>query len=157
VVAWCVCRKAVITTRILGLVHQLCAKRIHVTKRDLFYTDVKLFEVGAEVAMILASTCTCSCLPSQERASAAFQHPTCMATCTWCCRSKASQMQCWRTWHVCWGVHAQVCMVRVPHTSANNMASTVHCQLMQACGVPHVHQHSWSILLRSSSVVQVVV
>jgi meiotic recombination protein SPO11 len=40
------CRKAVITTRILQLVHQLCLKRIHVTKRDLFYTDVKLFEVG---------------------------------------------------------------------------------------------------------------
>jgi hypothetical protein len=34
-----------ITTRILGLVHELCNKRIHVTKRDLFYTDVKLFEV----------------------------------------------------------------------------------------------------------------
>ncbi|KAK2080427.1 hypothetical protein QBZ16_000280 [Prototheca wickerhamii] len=40
------CRKAVITTRILQLVHELCSKRIHVTKRDLFYTDVKLFEVG---------------------------------------------------------------------------------------------------------------
>ncbi len=39
------CRKAVITARILGLVHELCIKRIHVTKRDLFYTDVKLFEV----------------------------------------------------------------------------------------------------------------
>lgn len=39
------CRKAVITTRILGLVHELCSKHIHVTKRDLFYTDVKLFEV----------------------------------------------------------------------------------------------------------------
>ena len=38
------CRKAVITTRILQLVHELCVKRIHVTKRDLFYTDVKLFE-----------------------------------------------------------------------------------------------------------------
>lgn len=35
-----------ITTRILQLVHELCSKRIHVTKRDLFYTDVKLFEVG---------------------------------------------------------------------------------------------------------------
>ena len=35
-----------ITTRVLGLVHELCLKRIHVTKRDLFYTDVKLFEVG---------------------------------------------------------------------------------------------------------------
>ena len=39
-------RKAVITTRILQLIHELCLKRIHVTKRDLFYTDVKLFEVG---------------------------------------------------------------------------------------------------------------
>ncbi|KAL3688067.1 hypothetical protein R1sor_014376 [Riccia sorocarpa] len=36
-------RKTAITTRILQLVHQLCQKRIHVTKRDLFYTDVKLF------------------------------------------------------------------------------------------------------------------
>lgn len=43
------CVKAVITTRILGLVHELCIKRIHVTKRDLFYTDVKLFEVGASL------------------------------------------------------------------------------------------------------------
>lgn len=39
------CRSAVITTRILQLIHELCQKRIHVTKRDLFYTDVKLFEV----------------------------------------------------------------------------------------------------------------
>lgn len=29
----------------LTQVHELCVKRIHVTKRDLFYTDVKLFEV----------------------------------------------------------------------------------------------------------------
>ena len=40
------CRKAVFTTRVLGLVHELCTKQIHVTKRDLFYTDVKLFEVN---------------------------------------------------------------------------------------------------------------
>lgn len=39
------CRKTAITTRILSLVHELCLKQIHVTKRDLFYTDVKLFEV----------------------------------------------------------------------------------------------------------------
>jgi meiotic recombination protein SPO11 len=39
------CRKTAITTRILGLVHELCNKQINVTKRDLFYTDVKLFEV----------------------------------------------------------------------------------------------------------------
>ena len=41
-----VLRAAVFTTRVLGLVHELCMKRIHVTKRDLFYTDVKLFEAG---------------------------------------------------------------------------------------------------------------
>jgi meiotic recombination protein SPO11 len=37
-------RKTAITTRILGLLYELCLKRIHVTKRDLFYVDVKLFE-----------------------------------------------------------------------------------------------------------------
>mmetsp|Transcript_40442 Transcript_40442/g.114516 ORF Transcript_40442/g.114516 Transcript_40442/m.114516 type:complete len:426 (-) Transcript_40442:157-1434(-) len=37
-------KKTTITTRILQLVHQLNVKGIHVTKRDLFYTDVKLFE-----------------------------------------------------------------------------------------------------------------
>jgi meiotic recombination protein SPO11 len=41
----------VITTRVLGLVHELCLKRIHVTKRDLFYTDVKLFEVQPELPL----------------------------------------------------------------------------------------------------------
>ncbi|KAJ8904736.1 hypothetical protein NDN08_001252 [Rhodosorus marinus] len=37
-------RKVTITTRILQLVNELCNKAIHVTKRDLFYTDVKLFK-----------------------------------------------------------------------------------------------------------------
>ena len=37
-------RKTTIMTRILQLIHELCGKNIHVTKRDLFYTDVKLFE-----------------------------------------------------------------------------------------------------------------
>ncbi|KAK1320213.1 DNA topoisomerase 6 subunit A [Acorus calamus] len=36
-------RKSAITARVLHLIHQLCLKNIHVTKRDLFYTDVKLF------------------------------------------------------------------------------------------------------------------
>ncbi|GAX82612.1 hypothetical protein CEUSTIGMA_g10038.t1 [Chlamydomonas eustigma] len=47
------CRKTAITTRILGLVHQLCTKQIHVTKRDLFYTDVKLFEDQSQSDSIL--------------------------------------------------------------------------------------------------------
>lgn len=37
-------RKTAIMTRVLQIVHQLCISRIHVTKRDLFYTDVKLFQ-----------------------------------------------------------------------------------------------------------------
>lgn len=37
-------RKTAITTRVMQLVHQILNKRIHVTKRDLFYTDVKLFQ-----------------------------------------------------------------------------------------------------------------
>ena len=40
-------RKTAITTRIFQLVLELCGKGIHVTKRDLFYTDVKLFKQQA--------------------------------------------------------------------------------------------------------------
>jgi meiotic recombination protein SPO11 len=36
-------RKAAITTRVLQLIHEVVSKGIHITKRDLFYTDVKLF------------------------------------------------------------------------------------------------------------------
>jgi len=41
-------RKTAITTRIFQLVLELCGKGIHVTKRDLFYTDVKLFKAQTE-------------------------------------------------------------------------------------------------------------
>lgn len=41
-------RKTAITTRIFQLVLELCGKGIHVTKRDLFYTDVKLFKQQTE-------------------------------------------------------------------------------------------------------------
>ena len=37
-------RKTAIMTRVMQLVHQLCTRDIHTTKRDLFYTDVKLFK-----------------------------------------------------------------------------------------------------------------
>lgn len=46
-------RKAAISTRVLQLVHQVLAKNIHVTKRDLFYTDVKLFKEQGESDNIL--------------------------------------------------------------------------------------------------------
>ena len=58
-------RKTALTTRVLGLVYELCTKHIHVTKRDLFYTDVKLFskqadsdEVIEDVAAMIGSTRT---------------------------------------------------------------------------------------------------
>lgn len=44
-------------TRILQLVHEICTKGIHVTKRDLFYTDVKLFEVRAGVQRASMALC----------------------------------------------------------------------------------------------------
>ena len=42
-----------ITTRVIELVHEILTKRIHTTKRDLFYCDPKLFvdQVGAHVAL----------------------------------------------------------------------------------------------------------
>lgn len=59
------CRKSVITTRILQLVHELCMKRIHVTKRDLFYTDVKLFEdQGNSDAVLDDIACMLTCTRS---------------------------------------------------------------------------------------------
>ncbi len=46
-------RKTTISTRILQLVYELCVKKIHVTKRDLFYTDVKLFQQQADTDAVL--------------------------------------------------------------------------------------------------------
>ncbi len=41
-------RKTAITTRVMELVHEVLEKGIHITKRDLFYTDVKLFKDQSE-------------------------------------------------------------------------------------------------------------
>ncbi|XP_031485933.1 DNA topoisomerase 6 subunit A [Nymphaea colorata] len=58
-------RKASITARILHLVHQLCNKGIHVTKRDLFYTDVKLFtDQGQSDAVLDDVSCLLGCTRS---------------------------------------------------------------------------------------------
>ena len=51
-------RKTAITTRVLQLIHELCSKGIHVTKRDLFYTDVKLFEKQEDTDDILDDVAT---------------------------------------------------------------------------------------------------
>lgn len=67
-------RKCAIMTRILGLVWELCVKGIHVTKRDLFYTDVKLFktqgesdEVLNDVACVIGCTRTSLSVVASEK------------------------------------------------------------------------------------------
>ena len=47
------CRKVAITARVTELIHEVLTKGIHVTKRDLFYTDVKLFEKQDESDTVL--------------------------------------------------------------------------------------------------------
>ena len=58
-------RKTAITTRVLQIVLELCAKGIHVTKRDLFYTDVKLFRQQTESDDVLDdAACMIGCTRS---------------------------------------------------------------------------------------------
>ncbi|CAA0829763.1 DNA topoisomerase 6 subunit A [Striga hermonthica] len=65
-------RKATITTRILQLIHQLCLRSIHVTKRDLFYTDVKLFQDQSQSDAILDDvSCILGCTRSSLNVVAA--------------------------------------------------------------------------------------
>ena len=55
-------RKTAITMRVLELIHEIVAKNIHITKRDLFYTDVKLFQKQTESDVILDDTaCLLGC------------------------------------------------------------------------------------------------
>lgn len=65
-------RKTTITTRILQLIHQLCLKNIHVTKRDLFYTDVKLFQDQSQSDAVLDDvSCMLGCTRSSLNVVAA--------------------------------------------------------------------------------------
>ncbi|XAR69020.1 DNA topoisomerase (ATP-hydrolyzing) [Bertholletia excelsa] len=65
-------RKATITARILQLIHQLCLKNIHVTKRDLFYTDVKLFQDQTQSDSVLDDvSCILGCTRSSLNVVAA--------------------------------------------------------------------------------------
>ncbi|CAM8955154.1 unnamed protein product [Rhodiola kirilowii] len=58
-------RKAAITARIMQLIHQLSLKSIHVTKRDLFYTDVKLFQDQTQSDSVLDDvSCMLGCTRS---------------------------------------------------------------------------------------------
>lgn len=55
-------RKTAIMTRVLSLVHEVVSKGIHVTKRDLFYTDVKLFKRQEDSDGVLDdAACTIGC------------------------------------------------------------------------------------------------
>lgn len=51
-------RKSAITTRVMQLIHSVLLKNIHITKRDLFYTDVKLFVDQAESDGVLDDVAT---------------------------------------------------------------------------------------------------
>lgn len=51
-------RKSAITLRVMQLVHAVLDKKIHITKRDLFYTDVKLFVDQAESDGVLDDVAT---------------------------------------------------------------------------------------------------
>lgn len=51
-------RKATITLRILSLIHAVLLRNIHVTKRDLFYTDVKLFTDQSQSDAVLDDVST---------------------------------------------------------------------------------------------------
>ncbi|KAG4205024.1 hypothetical protein ERO13_A04G077200v2 [Gossypium hirsutum] len=65
-------RKTTITAKILSLVHQLCLKNIHVTKRDLFYTDVKLFQDQVQSDAVLDDvSCMLGCTRSSLNVIAA--------------------------------------------------------------------------------------
>ncbi|CAL5422488.1 unnamed protein product [Camellia sinensis] len=65
-------RKTTITTRILQLIHQLSTKSIHVTKRDLFYTDVKLFQDQTQSDAVLDDvSCILGCTRSSLNVIAA--------------------------------------------------------------------------------------
>ena len=58
-------RKTAITTRVLQIILELCSKGIHVTKRDLFYTDVKLFKQQTESDGVLDdAACMIGCTRS---------------------------------------------------------------------------------------------
>ncbi|KAE9589973.1 putative DNA topoisomerase (ATP-hydrolyzing) [Lupinus albus] len=65
-------RKTAITARIMQLIHQLCLKGIHVTKRDLFYTDVKLFQDQMQSDAVLDDvSCMLGCTRSSLNVVAA--------------------------------------------------------------------------------------
>ena len=96
-------------------VHELCMKRIHVTKRDLFYTDVKLFEAKTHTASfklqlhyLLVSRFSASTACSTHKPLVNLHR----------CRSKATPMQCWMMLPACWAARAPAFTVSLKITLA---------------------------------------
>ena len=56
-------RKVAILTRVMQLVHGVLSRGIHVTKRDLFYTDVKLFKDQKDSDAVLDDASASSVAP----------------------------------------------------------------------------------------------
>ena len=118
---------AVFTTRVLGLVHELCMKRIHVTKRDLFYTDVKLFEARL-LPWVQRTLCGSlhNCTAVGAQACMQSHHYRWITKCfttagTWSCtfaqrRTRATRTLCWTMWPACWAARAPACMVNAQKT-----------------------------------------
>ena len=72
---------------------QICTKGIHVTKRDMFYTDVKLFKVQIESDAVLEEAaamlgCTRASLNGDSPLNAAAVHLTLREHFS-CCRKPA--------------------------------------------------------------------
>eukprot|EP00548_Thalassiothrix_antarctica_P013779 CAMPEP_0194166680 /NCGR_PEP_ID=MMETSP0154-20130528/2221_1 /TAXON_ID=1049557 /ORGANISM="Thalassiothrix antarctica, Strain L6-D1" /LENGTH=440 /DNA_ID=CAMNT_0038877415 /DNA_START=71 /DNA_END=1393 /DNA_ORIENTATION=+ len=58
-------RKTAVTVRVLSLIHKVLESNIHITKRDLFYTDVKLFvDQGESDAVLDDLACMIGCTRS---------------------------------------------------------------------------------------------
>eukprot|EP01134_Creolimax_fragrantissima_P003200 CFRG3200T1 len=51
-------KKTAISTKVLSLIHEVVSKNIHITKRDLFYTDVKLFTKQTESDSVIEDVAT---------------------------------------------------------------------------------------------------
>ena len=84
------CRKTAIMTRVLSLIYEVLKKRIHITKRDLFYTDVKVRPASSFRAMHASSLI--AVLTKYAFGSSS--------------RTRTNPTACLMTWPAWWAAHA---------------------------------------------------